>query len=249
MKIWKAIVLMSFCVFGARVVQAAPVPAPVMIGTVDEDKLTAFRQSKPLLVMSSIGRVASTKKLSAVFPSRILWSGPNTKFVDITNEVLSSLKAMGVKPEPARAADTTPKVGETQKSAAKAALKALRKLAAATEVGVTKQVYGERLIDVKVEVSENLQEIPAGVLKTEIQADMDAYADAASIWDDSFEYKYIAVLLVGPPGEIIKKYSIPVATYEGDLRETTQEDRSLILSTIWGAARKRMDKATALLGS
>lgn len=247
MKLLQVTVLFSFCMLTGRVVQAAPVP--VVIGTVNEDKLTVYRQSKPVLVMSSISLVASAKKLSAVFPNSILWFGPNTRVVDITNEVLSKLKVLGVKPTQNQAPASAPKFGETQRTAAKAALKALRKLAAATEVGVTKQVYGERLIDAKVDVSENLQELPAGALKTEIQTAMDAYADAASIWDDSFQYQYWAVLFVGTPGEIIKKYSIPVSTSEGDLREITEGDRIIILSTIWGAAKEHMNKATILLGS
>ena len=237
MKLKIVVAVLFSTLFSCQMTQAAP----VVIGTVDNERMQMFGKVDPALVTKSVKQVIVAKKLSFIVTNQIRWVSPDAKVTDVTKDVLRSLVDAGlVSVEPLTA---------KHQEAAKSALRALRKLAAAAEVGVAEKDFRERLIDAKAEVSENLQEIPSGILKTEIQIAMDAYTDAASIWNASFEYKYWRVLFVGPPGDIIKKYAIPVSAEEGDLRETTQDDRNLILNVIWAVATKHIDNAAALVAS
>src|SRR5262249_44123796 len=128
------------------------------------------------------------------------------------------------------------------KTAARDALKALRKMAGATEIGINFQEYGSRVIDAKADVEEGLRQIPDGDLKTEISLAMDAYADAAKAWNEMIRYDFLMVKFE-PGATFQKKYSIPVDTSIGDpiMR------RNVVLSTIWQAARAHLERAESLL--
>ncbi len=95
------------------------------------------------------------------------------------------------------------------------ALKSLRKLAAATEVGINFQEYGRRVIDVKTEVEEFLPKISESYLKNEIQLAMKDYVDAANYWNDHIKNN-------------MSKYS----------------SVDLLLSLYWKGARKHIENAT-----
>ncbi len=117
--------------------------------------------------------------------------------------------------------------------AVEGALKSLRKLAAATEVGVNFQEYGSRLIDVKTEVNELLPKITDGYVKDEIILAMDAYADAETAWNGMTRGNSLFPDL--EPGKTLqKKYSIPIDTSIG----MALLPRNVVLSTIWAAAQK-----------
>ena len=129
------------------------------------------------------------------------------------------------------------------KAAARDALKALRKMAGATEIGINFQEYGSRVIDAKADVEEGLRQLPDGELKTEISLAMEAYADAGMAWNGMIRYDFM-LLNFEPGATLQKKYSIPVDRSLGDPVMT----RNAVLSTIWQAARAHLDKADALLG-
>lgn len=120
------------------------------------------------------------------------------------------------------------------------ALKSLRKLAAATEVGVNFQEYGSRLIDVKAEVNEFLPKITDGYVKDEIKLAMESYADASTAWNNMLRRDY---LLIGfePADTLQKKYSIPIDRSIGNIPLLP---RNVVLSTIWAAARKHIENAS-----
>jgi hypothetical protein len=67
------------------------------------------------------------------------------------------------------------------------ALKALRKLSSAIEVGISYIQYRELLINAKAAVNESLTELPNGAIRESIANAMDAFADAGDIWSATFE--------------------------------------------------------------
>jgi len=145
-------------------------------------------------------------------------------------------------PEGGTASQRSTRLTPQAKAAAREALKALRKMAGATEIGINFQEYGSRVIDAKADVEEGLRQLPDGELKTEISLAMEAYADAAKAWNEMLRYDFM-LMQYEPAPTLQKKYSIPIETIAGDpiiKRNTT-------LSTIWQAARIHIDKADSLL--
>jgi hypothetical protein len=126
-------------------------------------------------------------------------------------------------------------------AAVRDALKALRKMAGATEIGITFQEYGSRVIDAKADVEEALRQLPEGELKTEIALAMDAYADASKAWNEMIRYDFMLVDFE-PGSSLQKKYDIPVDTS----LSSKMMRRNVVLSTIWGAAKSHIEKADAL---
>jgi hypothetical protein len=127
-------------------------------------------------------------------------------------------------------------------AAALEALKALRKMAGATEIGISFQEYGSRMIDAKADVEEALRQLPEGELRTEIALAMDAYADASKAWNQMIRYDFMLVEFE-PGSSLQKKYDIPIDASLGSKVMT----RNVVLSTIWGAAKPHIEKADALI--
>ncbi len=88
------------------------------------------------------------------------------------------------------------KVGLTSNEfeAAKLALKELNKLASVTEAGLNHQEYQTRLLNAKVEIDNQLHDIPSSQVKTYLQESLQAYVDAKEFWDLALqrqgEYRY-----------------------------------------------------------
>jgi hypothetical protein len=124
------------------------------------------------------------------------------------------------------------------------ALRALRKMASATEVGISYQEYGSRLIDLKTEVDEAISQMSDGELKTEISLAMEAYADASVAWSTSIKHGRDTMFPdIEPATSLIRKYSLPIDTSIGMPLVT----RSAALNKIWGLAKARIERASALL--
>ncbi len=132
-----------------------------------------------------------------------------------------------------------------QKNAANNALKALRKLTAATEVGVSPIQYQQMLIDMRAEVNETLSVLPNGELKTEISAAADAYKDASTIWQASIVAKQNNLTL-----------SILLDSYRLDDGKTIPEkygksgdyySEDAATSTIWKVAKEHVIRASKLI--
>lgn len=77
---------------------------------------------------------------------------------------------------------TTPK-GTTKNDTALVALKALRKLSTAVDIGINFLFYKNLLLEVKTEVDESLATMPEGELKQEISLAVEAYVDAGYAWN------------------------------------------------------------------
>lgn len=109
-------------------------------------------------------------------------------------------------------ATSVPKVTDTmtpiQKLAAQSALKSLRKLGAAADVGVSLTDYQSRLIDTKSDVEENLRSVPDSKVKTMIEDTMQTYQDASTFWNECLQLKSRAKIADGASGAILTKYSL-----------------------------------------
>ena len=128
-----------------------------------------------------------------------------------------------------------------EKLAIQSALKSLRKLVAATEVGVNFQEYSSRLIDVKTEINEILFEIPDGDIKNEISHCMEAYADAGTAWNgfNQNQEKYFNMYPASESGKLLLRKYMPI-----DDKNKFDIERSFAISTIWAAAQKHLENVS-----
>lgn len=104
---------------------------------------------------------------------------------------------------------------QAQNEAVETALKSLRKLQAATEVGVSLTSYQNRLIDTKADVDEALRSIPPGSISNAIQTAMQSYQDASTFWSAciQLQHRYDIINATEP---ILNKYGL-VLNREGPL--------------------------------
>jgi len=183
----------------AEVKKSTAPTAPVIravIGIVDHRKLAAVRADYPELANKVLPQIAADNKLKIVIrKTAVMWIAPATQTLDITDLVLASLKTLAPPRTSTQLTTPTPprppanptvadpnQLTEAQRSSANQALKALRKLEAAIEVGLTRASYSDRLIDTKADVQENLRVLPEGELKKEIGMAMDWYVIALNTW-------------------------------------------------------------------
>jgi hypothetical protein len=132
------------------------------------------------------------------------------------------------------------KLSPQAKAAANDALKALRKMASATEVGISYQEYGTRIIDAKAEVDEAIRQLPDGEVREHISLAMEAYADAARAWGQMLRYDFLIVMR---EPTLPEKYSIPVDK-STSIPAMSKND---VLTTIWRAAKTHITEASSLL--
>jgi hypothetical protein len=163
----------------------------------------------------------------------------NIKWNDISSIVFPD----SAENKAAQTAGATSSSSQSEAAATKA-LRALRKLAGATEVGISFQEYGTRLIDVKAEVDEALSQLPDGEVKNEIKLAMEAYADAGQGWNASLGRNETLFPDLEPGRSLMLKYSIPIDNSIG----MPLLPRSRVLSTIWGAARTHIERAASASG-
>ena len=141
----------------------------------------------------------------------------------------------------------------TVPQAAVDAVKSLRRMKSATDVGINYQQYSSRIIDLKGDVDEAIAQLSDRELKTELTLAMEAYQDALTLWNHMVQSSLDVVPISTTAGtqaeepaySLQKKYSIP---------ETTKYDifvvmtREAIFSTIWAAASEHVDRASELVG-
>jgi hypothetical protein len=139
-----------------------------------------------------------------------------------------------------------------QRQAAKDALKSLRKLNAAVEVGLNNAQYTDRLIDAKADIEENLTSLPNGALKQSIQSALRAYEDAGTVWKASFESKYVESYLISVR-DIFVWYRIKVPPIAANTFPEVSDDFAKIdyvkvpMSKIWGFASKYIAQADFII--
>ncbi|HEX8072035.1 MAG TPA: hypothetical protein VF546_18950 [Pyrinomonadaceae bacterium] len=151
---------------------------------------------------------------------------------------LRFLKAPPASPIPRKRALTA---GEM--AAARGALRALRRLAAAEEVAPDYDDYGRLLLDVKGEVDDHLSDLGPGEVRDEIELALEAYTDLRVAWNTTKGLLAVPAALYQPQRTLIAKYGIPVNT-QGDV--PLMDFRGAI-SAIFKVAREHIERACALL--
>jgi hypothetical protein len=129
------------------------------------------------------------------------------------------------------------------------ALASLRKIQAATQIGVNYQQYGQLLIEAKDKTNAASRVLSDGPVKTEIRATMDAYADAGQVWGEKTRSRdsrlYGWLNNDEEPGlTLIPKYSLKTDQY-GNI--TDEQGLSNALKTIWLNADLHLTKLADLL--
>ena len=136
---------------------------------------------------------------------------------------------------------------EAQKEAATEALRALKKIQAATQVGVTFFEYGPLVIEAKAIVNQASSVLPLGDLRTELELAMDAYADARAAWDET---KYLRSYQE-PGRTLIPKYSLKTKNASRPRYHIEHEfiSTSDAIRAIWAAADAHLLRAEGAVGS
>jgi hypothetical protein len=140
---------------------------------------------------------------------------------------------------------------ENQKAAANDAFKALRKIEAATQVGVTYLQYGPLLIDAKALVNQAALALPPGALRDELNTTIDTYADAGTVWGMFIKRQ---PLDAATSNVLQGKYSLDFGTklrllwYNNSSTPEEEQMKSAYLSTIWEVASQRLKRTGSLLG-
>jgi hypothetical protein len=96
---------------------------------------------------------------------------------------------------------------------AREALESLRKLQAATQVGVSYQQYRQLLIDAKAKTNAASSALPDGTLKTALNKAVDAFVDAGNVWGAKVGGDNRLHKGWGPGKTLISKYSLPVENF------------------------------------
>ena len=148
--------------------------------------------------------------------------------------------------------EKAPRRGVTQRNASEStlaeALRALRKIQAATDVGINFSEYGELVVEAKAAVNEAIAEMGDSTLSKELQAAMQAYADASTAWNlsmkDSASFRgYSFFVYEGSEGRHLDtKYRFTKST-------SGVADKQNALNTIWAVAKAHLDRATQLAKS
>ena len=130
-------------------------------------------------------------------------------------------------------------------------------LPSATQVGVNYQQYGMLVIEAKDKVNTAHAMLPEGQLKTELDAAMDAYTDAAQAWSIKFR-EFSTYLYAGEePGKtLIPKYALKTFEHKRSVLNASGniiriDDQASLpdaaLPLIWAAANMHVDRASSLL--
>jgi hypothetical protein len=126
------------------------------------------------------------------------------------------------------------------------AVMALKKIQAATQVGVSYQQYGLLLIEAKAKTNEATAALPDGALKTDLTTTMDSYADAGTVWGIKIQRYSLHDDGSEPDKSLIAKYQIPVAPDKYTKRFAVDADDALQI--IWRRADTHLAEVSKLVG-
>ncbi len=123
------------------------------------------------------------------------------------------------------------------------AIKALRRIEAAVQVGVNFQQYGQLLIEAKSQVNEASAKLPDGELKRELNEAMEAYVDAGRVWNNKIQ-GYMILADSEPGKTVIPKYSLRTTTESRGRQEANADEA---IQVIWRVAKEHLERAAALI--
>jgi hypothetical protein len=150
---------------------------------------------------------------------------------------------------------STSSITSTQKNAIQSALKSLRRLGAATEVGVSQTDYQSRLIDTKADVDEDLRAIPGqSPVAVHIKKCLEAYQDASDAWNDNENFHFWSTFkdFPLPAPKVVKKYKIATQFEDENAQAASRDElaeyaHGVITKACWKVAHSECDKAEANL--
>ncbi len=144
--------------------------------------------------------------------------------------------------------DTTPPPKKWPESLI-TAMKELRKMQSATEVGISFQEYSSRLIDLKASVDEALRQISDSDLKRELRFAVEAYADGLDLWNRQLHTRYplkqSGDLLREEAKDICEKYGIKDFSTSTSGAEIVNGQKAL--NFIWVFAKTAIEKAEKMI--
>lgn len=138
-------------------------------------------------------------------------------------------------PEPAPALI----LSEKQQAAVGDAIKALARIEAAAQVGVTLTKYMELVIDAKAAVNEADRLLPGCELLTNLDEAMRAYGDAGTVWNHKIKFRSLGLKKEYGHAETIARYNLP-------LNENGEADRDLAMQIMWQVAATKLAAARSL---
>lgn len=193
----------------------------------------------------------------------------NPSLVNVLTIALSLLFAASCGMINSKEAEIAKAKADEQKKYAEEAVRSLKKLDAATDVGINKIDYSKMLIDAQVAVNQAEEKLPDGELKQSITAAMGNYMDAKNLWylmkEDTMVfvcekqpdvsgkdemYRRLSQIACNPEGgELMRKYKISIRNNSGGIDTT---GKGLILkkegiAIIWKTAEENTNRASALL--
>src|SRR5687767_4805253 len=92
---------------------------------------------------------------------------------------------------------------------AHSALESLRKVQAATQVGVNYEHYNALVIEAKSQINSASRALPDGSLKSELNSAIDTYADGVTVWQMQVNREPLEVSRE-PGKSLLTKYSVQV---------------------------------------
>lgn len=111
----------------------------------------------------------------------------------------------------------------------------LLKVQAGTQAGANYNHYNRLVSEAKAKVNVASKTLPEGELKTDLEAVMDNYVDAVTVWNARIDGRSLSVY--SEPGySLLPEYSIEV---DGN---GTAGDNEKILRVIWAQADKRLKR-------
>ena len=125
------------------------------------------------------------------------------------------------------------------------ALASLRRIQAATQVGVLYPQYNELLIDAQARLNNAENILPDGPVNTELRLTMDSYIDAGIVWQERLRNgdEYYLTSDLEPGKSLMKKYTL--VTFKMQNRMAANPDKAL--QAIWSHAKTRLEKLKELL--
>jgi hypothetical protein len=124
------------------------------------------------------------------------------------------------------------------------AYQALRKLAAAAQIGLPYLQYGNFLVETKPVVEEALRTLPEIALKAELAEALAAYTEAGQAWG-AMQAAGILPIATEPGATLMKKYEIKPSVNAVGQADHIRLD--VTLSTIWAIGAKHLDNVAVIL--
>jgi hypothetical protein len=168
-------------------------------------------------------------------------SGDANQFTLAAPRFFASLRFL--KPPPVPPVSRQQILSAKETVAARAALKELRRLAAAESIAPSYEEYVKLLLAVSGEVDDYLADIRPGEIREEIMLALTAYQDLQRAWNTTRVFMAMPVIGYEPQRTLILKYGIPI-NRRGDM---PLMDFTGAIFTIFKAARTHLDRASASL--